>query len=1231
MAPVFISMTNEFSGPVKKTLDLYIYQLSDKQADRDKWPWPPPDLWIENQKELEKSFPDIVDDPFYQDEIPSKRSFFKTQLSADAEKKFTLPAELLGSGFYRIEAVSTDSGKISGEASRDFSVYDVKANSFPGTVFDFVPVNAAYNGDTIKVISGFKGKSYFSIYHVAYRTSSKNGITTKYEYVTRADKKGLNELDYKIPADIFGELRLTHVYILDNQLYREEHHIQIGNKKSPDPEMFIEKYRTQISPGEKENFVVSIKTKNAKEAVELMTTLYDASLDELQLHKWELPRNERYYSLDIDWNWNISSIQNNNLYEDNLTTLPIRQNNKPVWWISSPDFLPSYLTYYFNQSGDAYVYGSTLFQGQAAGVQIVTSSLLDVVVTGFTAKKSITGSVTTVQMRGISSLGHYAQPLVILDGFPYTGDINTIKPETITNGMILKGADAVAIYGSRASEGVLILSTHGPIILPPIPETPLPPLVIRKNFAETAFFYPMIYAGKDGLFTISFTLPESVTEWKWKLFAHTKKAGFAYLEKSLFSQLPLMVQPTMPRFLYQGDKIVIKTRITNLDSLDQSGQLTCNVEDMITGVDLGSTLLIASGHSFTVKQKSNTVGSFTLNIPANFLHPLRVRISGVTHSFSDGEEHIIPVLSRKFLVTQTTPVKAEPGQNILVKTAVFPADAEPYGLSLYINPKPQANLFNALSYLAFDPYGCAEQTLNKMLAFSMAVQISRRDSLLQKGLSKIQVPEKTEPNYKDEPEPDEQTMPWLQLRHASRIQEQKLKQLFDTTKSKLALETDLTELMGMQNSDGGLSWFKGGRTDNFISAYVLAGLGKMHQDKLLGQDFLTVNERYSSFLSNLTSYADQELTKRIKYINPLDFLYARIYWLNVYPADSLVKPVADSVLRAGWNHADTYSLDQQATLISTSLRFADHGASFGKQAASQLESIRQLAISDTLNGTRWKAFSNGDDLNGKEEETVARIAEAFQASGQSGNIVPGIVTWLLKTRNEHTWTTTKSTAAIVGLLPVADLSGSTHILSAKTQDTTLSVTDDLFTGNTADFDDLSVRKFPSQISVTTESLTPVSGSVKYYYFSSIPPEESKNAVVQVHKSLYRYNNSSEKWEPIQDSTALHIADKIKTVLIIYTARQLYYVFINERRAATMEPKQSESGYQYEDDLGYYRSVKDAGYLIFVDKIPSGTHNISYETVISASGNFTNGPASLQCMYQPSINTYSNTSSLVVNP
>ncbi len=1231
IAPIFISMTNEFSGPVKKSVDIYIYKMSRDTETANGMLWPPPDLWNENQEDWGKIFPDIKYDGF-SNVKPIKTLIYKTQMSAEADKKFTLPEDLLASGFYKIEAVCNVDGKILGETTRDFSVYDVKENSFPGREFEWMSDNSGFIGDTLKLISGYKYKDYFSVYHLAYNAKSKNGVSTKNDYIIRIDKMGLNEMDFKIPAGVVGDLTLTHLFILDNRIYLNEHRIQILNKKSQDPDIIIEKYRTQISPGEKETFVVSIKTKNSQEAVELMTTMYDASLDELEPHHWVIPRSNIYYYSRNNWNRNITYFQNNNLYESESLIRPYQKSDKPLWWISSSDLLPNYFIYQYRQSGDMYVYGNHMkipLQGQALGVAVQNYDLNDVVVTGYGAsKRGITGAVTTIRIRGINSLSGYAQPMIILDGVLYTGDINKISPQSITNVIVLKGADATAIYGSRAAEGVLILSTHGPIILPTPPEMPLPPLVIRKNFSESAFFYPMIYAGKDGMYSISFTLPESVTEWKWKLFAHTRNAGFAYLEKSLFSQLPLMVQPSMPRFLYQGDKIVLKTRITNLDSTDQAGQLKCSVEDLVTGENISASLLKASSQSFSVKHESNTAGSFVLSIPPGFLHPLRIRISAATNRFSDGEEHIVPVLSRKFLLTRTIPVKTEINHASLVTTPTFPEDAEPYGLSLYINPKPQATLMNALSYLAFDPYGCSEQTLNKMLAFSMAIRIAREDSFLRKGLSKIPNDENIG-KKEEEPEPDEQTMPWLHLRHASMIQQQKLKQLFDTTKSEQAFEKQLTELMAMQNADGGLSWFKGGSTDDFISGYVLAGLGKMQQDKLLDPNFIKSEDGYPEFLSRLITFADNESVASGKETNLVDFLYARSYWLNDHPLPPSVRSAADSVLKINWNNINSYPIDKQATVITISLRFAGEGDSFHDRSLRQLESIRQLAISDSLNGVRWKAFSNSDDLDQQDEESVARIAEAFETAGTSGDIMPGIVKWLLKTRNEHIWNTTKSTAAIIDLLQTPDRSGVIHQLSAKTEDSVLSVTDDLFDGRSTSFIELSGKKFPSHIS--TSGSTTASGSIKYYYFSSIPPDDSLNAIVQVHKTLYRYNTISATWDPMNEKTMLQISDKIKTVITIKTAKQLNYVFINERRAAAMEPKEIESGYKYEDGLDYYQSVKDAGYLFFVDKIPSGIHSISYETVISASGNFTNGPASLQCMYQPSINVYSNMSNIVVSP
>jgi len=132
-----------------------------------------------------------------------------------------------------------------------------------------------------------------------------------------------------------------------------------------------------------------------------------------------------------------------------------------------------------------------------------------------------------------------------------------------------------------------------------------------------------------------------------------------------------------------------------------------------------------------------------------------------------------------------------------------------------------------------------------------------------------------------------------------------------------------------------------------------------------------------------------------------------------------------------------------------------------------------------------------------------------------------------------------------------------------------------------------------------------------------------NKQVNLKKEISRYNNASGKWEPITDKTVLHIADHIKVMLTIETPKALRYVYIDDKRAAAFEPKENHSGYMYSEGVGYYQSIRDAGIQFFTDFIPSGRTVINYEMTVAQEGNFTNGPASLQCMYKPEVNAYSS--------
>jgi len=89
---------------------------------------------------------------------------------------------------------------------------------------------------------------------------------------------------------------------------------------------------------------------------------------------------------------------------------------------------------------------SQVLQGQASGVLAVAST-------------GQPGENPTIRVRGIGSINASSDPLILVDGAPYGGNINNINPNDIETITVLKDASSTALYGSRAANGVLQITT----------------------------------------------------------------------------------------------------------------------------------------------------------------------------------------------------------------------------------------------------------------------------------------------------------------------------------------------------------------------------------------------------------------------------------------------------------------------------------------------------------------------------------------------------------------------------------------------------------------------------------------------------------------------------------------------------------------------------------------------------------------------------------------------------
>lgn len=89
---------------------------------------------------------------------------------------------------------------------------------------------------------------------------------------------------------------------------------------------------------------------------------------------------------------------------------------------------------------------SKMLEGATAGVQVTTAS-------------GQPGSNAAIRIRGIGSINASSNPLYVVDGVPYGGDLNSINPDDIESITVLKDATAASLYGAWGANGVIVIST----------------------------------------------------------------------------------------------------------------------------------------------------------------------------------------------------------------------------------------------------------------------------------------------------------------------------------------------------------------------------------------------------------------------------------------------------------------------------------------------------------------------------------------------------------------------------------------------------------------------------------------------------------------------------------------------------------------------------------------------------------------------------------------------------
>ncbi|MCO5240524.1 MAG: MG2 domain-containing protein [Chitinophagaceae bacterium] len=796
---------------------------------------------------------------------------------------------------------------------------------------------------------------------------------------------------------------------------------------------------------------------------------------------------------------------------------------------------------------------------------------------------------------------------------------------------------------------------------------------LRKNFNETAFFFPDLKTDSTGNIIFSFTVPEALTQWKLMTLAHTPSLAFGYARQLAVTQKILMVQPNPPRFVREKDNIFFSAKVVNISDSLINGFAKLELFDAATNRPVDDLFHNAVPvKNFSVSGGQSTALLFQLTIPENFNRPLLYRVSATSSqqadgsTLSDGEENILPVLNNRMLVTDVLPLnmrgagskqfKFEP----LLKQDTSPASTQKnYALTVEYSANPAWYAVQALPYLIEYPFECSEQTFNRYYANTLATRIANSAPGIKAMYEQWLSDSSNNKNLVSPLEKNEelksillQETPWVLQAQSETQQKQQIALLFDLIRMSNEAASNRKKLEEMQTSNGGFAWFSGGEDNRYITQYILTGIGHLQKLKALSPE---ENIQWNQMIENALRYTDNRIREDYEMLIKqkadlkknnltgiaIQYLYMRSFFdrekadANVQKAYQYYKQQAKQF----WVKQRPYFQG----MIALSL-YRDNDKTTSNAI---LASLKENAIKHEEMGMYWKSNRGGYFWYEAPVETQALLIEAFDEITGDAKTVNEMKTWLLKQKQTQHWGNTRSTAeACYALLlqgtnwlqdqqQVTIQMGSQHFSSTQTDATATG-----YFKSRIKEKEISPEMGNIRVTVTSPSAYPQQtsaswGAVYWQYFEDldkITASTENKMPLRLKKQIFIEKNSDSGpvLLPIDGNQVLKTGDKIKVRIELRADRDMEYVHMKDLRPSGTEPVNVLSQYKWQDGLGYYESTRDAATNFFFSWLQKGTYVFEYPLFVTHQGHFSSGVATIQCMYAPEFIAHSEGISITVH-
>ena len=896
-------------------------------------------------------------------------------------------------------------------------------------------------------------------------------------------------------------------------------------------------FRNRLTPGQKEEWTLKITTPDGKPAkAQLMSVLYDKSLDQIAPHSWNF-------------------------------SLGFYQSLPNCYWKHNLTFRSSYLngvypTKYYDEKGlDVDKFDGKFFSYNGY-MQAEELSKLE---------RSSGGTVEAVRIEKHSS----------------------VKDEVVR-----EEAKVMRIRGSKMVR-VAAAAPSANKVFDVVEEMPqfaggsgsdvgqfLDKVQVRENMNETAFFYPALESDNYGNVAIRFTLPESVTTWKFMGLAHDKEMRNGLLVDEAVAQKTVMVQPNMPRFLREGDKATIVAKLSNTSGKKVSGNARMQIIDPET-----NKVVWQKTQGYRIDAEGSATISFDVQGLKEGVYINKVVAAG--NGYSDGEQHYLPVLSNRELVVNTLPITLhQPGEQSFDLSKLFlnkegkqAKGAEDAKVTIEYTNNPSWLMVKALPAISNPDEENAISLMSAIYANTITTHI-------QKYLS---------------------------------LENQSEKNLSQET---IRLQNQVEKLKKLQNPNGSFSWWNGMKGSRYMTTSVAEMMVRLNAVAGVQKSTAKMLTSAIDYLSWQTAQEVREMKKQEEKkhkVSPSEQALHYLYILSMDGRKMKQNLEADKayLLEKMSKMTGDFSIYGKARAAVVLARNSQQNAAYREKAGEYLQSVNEYAVYREEMGRYYDTRKALYSWRNYKIPTQVSVIEAMQMlKPNDKQTIEELQRWLLMSKRTQVWDTPVNTVDAV----YAFMKGNESNWDKKAENAVLKLDGKLLPmpqdSTTLGYVKTEKAGKASTLSIRKKSDYTSWGAVYAEFKQPLSEIASAESGIKVRRVIVPAESQG------RGTAQAKVGEKVKVTLIITADRDYDFVQIMDKRAACLEPVNQLSGYQW--NLGCYVSPRDNTTNFYFNRLSKGKHIVEMEYYVDRKGDYQGGTCTAKCAYSPEFGGRTETYELKVN-